>query len=853
MTLLATRQAATAYTLALRDVTRERIAEAGAKAANLGDLARAGFPVPDGFVVTTAAFDQFLAANRLGPNSPAETVAAAHLPDELADALRAAAAAFGATPLAARSSAVTEDLAGASFAGQYETLLDVRGADALLDAVRHCWASAFGARVATYQAAHAQATGGARSMAVLVQRLVPAAAAGVAFTANPVTGDRAETVVGAVRGLGERLVSGQASPDEWVVRGAQAVCRHAPEGAIDADQVRAVANLARRVERHFGSPQDVEWALADGQLYLLQARPITALPEAVPAAVPAEAPAGRWERVATHYPQPLSPMHRSIWLPLINTSFKHSADEFGMLASVEQREIGGWVYMRLTPIGGKDLPAPPAWLLPLLVRIVPPLRSRINQCVAAIRSDKPGRYLERWHGEWRPELTARSTALRAVDFGALDDTALDEHLARVIALLKEGFDIHLLLHSTHALMLAELAFACRDTLGWDDRQTFDLLAGLSGKSTEPARRLAELARMASERPAVRHLLERVENDTVDRLAVDGEFAEAFADYQREYGCRALRYEFADLTLAETPALILGLIRDQIRRAYDPAAEAEALGQQRTAAVASARAALAGRSDADRARFERALARAEQAYPLREENEFYTVSAPFALVRYALLELGRRLAERAALAQRDDVFWLALEEARAALRAGGQRQALVAQRQAERAWVEQHPGPAAYGAPPGPLPALGAFPAEVRFALQALLWSAEQIFASGASGASAHSERAQAAGAALRGIAAAPGRYTGPARVIMSEAEFAKLQAGDVLVCPITSPVWSVLFPSVGALVTDTGGMLSHSAIIAREYRIPAVVAAANATRLLRDGQIVTVDGGAGLVEIQGRV
>ena len=561
--------------------------------------------------------------------------------------------------------------------------------------------------------------------------------------------------------------------------------------------------------------------------------------------VPAESPPGHWERVATHYPQPLSPMHRSIWLPLINASFKDTSDEFGMLAHVEQREIGGWVYMRLTPLGGKDLPAPPAWLLPLLIRVVPPLRSRIQQCVAAIRSDKPGRYVERWRNEWLPELTVRIGALRAVELRALGDVALDEHLAGVIALLKEGFDIHLLLHSAHALMLGELAFACRDLLGWDDRQTFDLLAGLSGKSTEPARRLAELARIARERPAVRHLLERVEGDTADRLAgVDGEFAAAFAAYQREYGCRALRYEFADLTLAETPALILGLIRDQILREYDPAGEAAALEQQRAAAVERARAALAGRSDTDRARFERALARAEQAYPLREENEFYTVSAPFALVRYALLELGRRLAERGTLARRDDVFWLDLEEARTALHTGGERRALVARRQAERAWVERHPGPVAYGAAPGPLPALNAFPSEVRFAFEALLWSAEQIFASARSG------QAQAAGAALRGIGAAPGRYTGPARVIMSEAEFGKIQAGDVLVCPITSPVWSVLFPSVGGLVTDTGGILSHSAIIAREYRIPAVVATANATRLLRDGQIVTVDGDAGLVEMQ---
>ena len=129
-------------------------------------------------------------------------------------------------------------------------------------------------------------------------------------------------------------------------------------------------------------------------------------------------------------------------------------------------------------------------------------------------------------------------------------------------------------------------------------------------------------------------------------------------------------------------------------------------------------------------------------------------------------------------------------------------------------------------------------------MEALLWLLEHILAPDQSG--------QAQGAStttIRGIAVSPGRYTGPVRVIASESEFGKLQAGDVLVCGTTTPVWSVLFPSIGALVTDTGGILSHPAIIAREYRVPGVVATGNATRLLRDGQVVTVDGAAGLVEM----
>ncbi len=171
------------------------------------------------------------------------------------------------------------------------------------------------------------------------------------------------------------------------------------------------------------------------------------------------------------------------------------------------------------------------------------------------------------------------------------------------------------------------------------------------------------------------------------------------------------------------------------------------------------------------------------------------------------------------------------------------QALVTRRKGERAWVEAHPGPATYGKDPGAPPSFAALPPEARFAMEALLWTMSHILAP------EQSQQLQVKSSVVRGIAASAGSYTGPVRIVMGEAEFAKVQAGDVLVCPVTSPVWSVLFPSVGALVTDTGGILSHPAIIAREYRVPAVVATGNATRLLRDGQMVTVDGTAGAVEV----
>src|SRR5579863_5787806 len=236
MTSLLPSDAYTNYVLSLTDIAHRDVEHVGAKAAKLGELAQAGFPVPNGFVLTTDAFDHFLAANAFGPDISPEAVIAATLPIDVAEALLAAADALGDVSLAVRSSGTTEDLSGASFAGQYETVLDVRGGEVLVAAVQRVFASAFSHRVTVYHAAQGQHARG--RMAVLVQCMVTADAAGVAFTANPVTGDRAETVISAVRGSGERLVSGQATPDEWIVSNQETMCRTTPEGAIDANQVQ---------------------------------------------------------------------------------------------------------------------------------------------------------------------------------------------------------------------------------------------------------------------------------------------------------------------------------------------------------------------------------------------------------------------------------------------------------------------------------------------------------------------------------------------------------------------------------------------------------------------------------------
>jgi len=240
----------------LSELGLKDIPVAGGKAARLGHLAKLGFDVPDGFVLLSSAW---------GDHAAARTAVDEGL------------ATLGDEPVAVRSSGIVEDLSGASFAGQYASVLGVSGRAAVMTAVDRCWESAREARVRSY--ANERAGGQDGPMAVLIQRMVAAEAAGVAYSSNPLTGNSNEVVISAVRGLGERLVAGEAAPDEWIVRNGAANCASPVEGSIAPEMALEIARLASRVADAMGSPQDVEWAVAGGKLHLLQARPMVGTPE----------------------------------------------------------------------------------------------------------------------------------------------------------------------------------------------------------------------------------------------------------------------------------------------------------------------------------------------------------------------------------------------------------------------------------------------------------------------------------------------------------------------------------------------------------------------------------------------
>jgi pyruvate,water dikinase len=731
-----------------------------------------------------------------------------------------------------RSSGIAEDLPDASFAGQYTTVLNVQGFDALASAVKECWASAFSEHATKYRVAKGEIK--KVDMAILIQVLIPADAAGVAFSANPVTGDRQECVINAVRGTGERLVSGQATPEEWVFRGEEVIRHVAPEDAITAEEALAVAELARRAEIHFGTPQDVEWALKNGKLFLLQTRPITTIPNSSTHLTPIriEVPHGFWERETAHFSGPVSPMLRSAIIPLQESSMCRSMEENSMLIDGFQfREIGGWLYSRVVPLGEK---APSPHLA----------SERVKGLIQMVRSDKPLSDVERWYELWKPNTVLRISQLNQVDVASLSNRHLLQHLKAVYTFVAECIDIHARITAADFLVV-ELVLACQDLIGWDPRKSLALLSGLSSQTTEPVYRLFELTQYVQKQPVLRQLLDNIDEDTPDRLAaVDAAFAIAFDHYLQNFGRRTLRWDLDQETLKERPELVLKMIQDQLSRDYDITTDAVALEQQRTQILAEARQDLSTHSSEDKTKFERALARATRAYPIREEHEFYLSNVPFALFRYALLEIGQRLTAQGKLDQPNDIFFLELSEAIPAFQKNLDRKMLVMQRKGERTWAQAHPPSPFFGEPPQP-PSVEGLPPEAQHAMRVMAWLVEGMFAS----QTIQQAQQEVHEGLITGLPASPGRYTGSVRIITSEAEFTKLRVGEVLVCTTTQPPWSVLFPSVGALVTDGGGILSHPAIIAREYHVPAVVATGNATHMLRDGQVVTVDGDTGSVEI----
>jgi pyruvate,water dikinase len=733
----------------LVETTTLDASELGAKAANLGRLAREGFPVPPGLVVTPAA------EGRWGEASPR---------------LLEAAAGLGAERFAVRSSGTAEDLEGASFAGQYETILGVP-LGGLPEAVRRVFDSAGASRVSAYREARGEASAGSGRprMAVLVQAMVEADSSGVAFTANPVTGRRDEVIVTAVRGLGERLVSGDAVGDEWVVRGEDATLRRESEGALTARRALEVAGLARRVEAHFGPPQDVEWAISGDELYLLQARPMTALPEVVQWEPPAPGYWMRNFRLGEWLPEAMTTLFADWLLVLIEEGYLRGLrSAAGAAVPFGYAQVNGWYYTALPKVSPRLLARA---LLQSRGRMVPFMWNALirvnNDPVGADRA-----VLRRLAEEWSTELLPR--------------------YRRLVESAKEQIE---------SATPAELA-SIVDEVGTTAGEYLFSLAVVGGSAWKMEAALAKFFR--------RNLSEEVDfGPQVLLRGLPG--VEAGTPPHAVQSADWYRPTLGELGLAgEDP--------EGRERQHEIAAEREA-------AEGACRSALADRPKL-LDRFD-ALLKVAQRYAVLREQQARDFTLGWPLLRRCVLRLGEGLAARGVITTAEDVFFLT----RAELDERGDSSEVVAQRVADRRRTWEHQrrlaAPLDLGTPPK--------------AIRSLVHGA----------AEAARTKPVSPDAVLVGEPASPGRASGAIRIVRGPEDFGGFRDGEVLVARLTAPAWTPLFGRAAAVVTDGGTLAAHASLVAREYGIPAVVGAGDATLRLRDGQAVTVDGGAGTVELDG--
>ena len=858
---------------------------AGGKAANLGELIAAGLPVPGGFCITTDAYAQAAAGVDTGdPARARAAIGAAPVPDDVAAAIIDAYRTLGDGPVAVRSSATAEDLPTASFAGQQDTYLNVVGADALLDAVRRCWASLWTDRAAAYRAELGIDDAEVR-LAVVVQQMVDTHVAGVLFTADPVSGRRTRSVLDASPGLGEAVVSGMVNPDHLAVENGRVVDRRLgdktvairalagggtervglrttdttdPTGAaacVTDAQAVALADLGQRVEAHFGSPQDIEWALdGDGAIWLTQARPITTL-YPVPPSRDGALRAFACASLAQGLTRPITPMGLAAFGVIGGTAARlfglpdaQTADPLGPPPAFSS--VGGRAFVDVTavlrnPVGRAaatrmlgimeartavvvgGLVDDPAFALVAggrrraLRRIVPALvRFRVPLVMMqAIASPAAARRRV-------DALGARAAGIT----GSSPDASAAARLDRATQVLATALTVFP--RSAPAFAAGFLMRAVARRLAGTDLDDVTMDAVLRSLphnvTTEMDLQLWALAQQVRSDPASAAALGPSPGGVqpTDLAALATGFhagtlptvlQEGLAAFLRRYGHRAV----AEIDLGmprwrEQPEHVLGALANYLRL-DDPAAAPDvrfAAGEQVARQAVVEVVDRVRRRSPWRARVVGfALGRVRELVGLREAPKDHLVRL-IALARTELAAVGTDLAARGLLGDADDVFFLDLREVRTALD-GADLRPVVATRREE-------------------------------YARELRRRHVPRVLLSDGTEPEALAPASVPDDGALVGTPASAGTVTAPARVVLDPVG-AHLEPGEVLVAPSTDPGWTPLFLTAGALVMEMGGPNSHGAVVAREYGIPAVVGVPGATTRITTGTRLTVDGAAGRV------
>ncbi|MDQ3936804.1 MAG: PEP-utilizing enzyme [Actinomycetota bacterium] len=548
-----------------------------------------------------------------------------------------------------------------------------------------------------------------------------------------------------------------------------------------------------------------------------------------------------WELDRVHFDRPPTTLTQSFYTDLVGESSVEGFAEWSLPVERYRFEVvNGWAYGRIDPFGG-DPPGAVARFpfLANLWRIDPRARKRILGFDRFVREGGFERNIARWDDEWRPEAERRLAPLSAFDPRGASDAELADHVEALLGYSRWAWTFHLNIHVVCFYVRARFSDVCNDLLGLSRFEAYELMKRSDPTLLEGTTLLADVGRRAEGDPEVAAALELPAGEALEKLRGSW-FQEELDRFLDAEGYRSGSYDLSDPTWREMPELVVGLVKGIIETDHDPVAEEREFQDWRKERIEE----LRGRLDGDRLEeFDRWLALAERAYPLNETHNGLVFERPMAMARYAALEGGRRLADAGRLSEVDEVFHLRAHELVSGLRGeDGDLGALAAERRREHERAMTLDPPQLIGGEP-PDPPYHALPDAVGAALKAIIDQTEEML--GVPPQRARDDE-------LSGSPGSPGSGEGPARVVRSLDEFDRVRPGDVLVCPLTGPAWTVLFPQVAALVTDSGGPLSHAAIVAREYGVPSVVGTVDGTRRLQDGQRVAVDGTTGVVRILAR-
>ncbi|CAM5328810.1 rifamycin-inactivating phosphotransferase [Streptomyces avidinii] len=867
------------YVRDLHLVDETQVAVVGGKGAHLGALSRIeGVRVPGGFCVTTEAFRRIMVEapslddllDRLSRVDPDDreairtlsaqirrTVEGIRVPDDLAAEITGALARSGEqAAYAVRSSATAEDLPTASFAGQQDTYLNIVGPAEILRHISRCWASLFTERAVTYRE-----RGGIDHrtvhMAVVVQQMAFPHASGILFTADPVTGDRKVSTVDAGFGLGEALVSGLVNPDVFTVRDGEVVAKAiaskqraltalpaggTQEVAIDAQrqdqpaltdaQVVRLVELGRRIEAHFGRPQDIEWCLVDDGFRIVQSRPITTL-----FPVPESGDRENHVYVSVGHGQmmtdPMKALGFSMWQ---------------LTAMVPMHEAGGRLFVDVT--ARLASPASRAGLLDALGKGDPLIRDALETVldrgdfVPSLPDAVPGGPPA--GGAPAPIETGPAVVTALIERSRVSVAALERDIRTksgpaLFDFLLEAFEEHKRLLSDPLSIQAIMAGMeatwwlndkLQEWLGEKNAADTLTLSAPDNITSEMGLALLDVADVIRPLPEVVAFLQGVDPiedeaflDELAKLPGGAEARDAIETYLDRYGMRCVgEIDITRPRWRERPGTLVPVILDNVRN-FEPGAaerrfeEGRKKAQEKEQDVLSRLRALPdGERKADETK--RMIDRVRTFIGYREYPKYGIISRYF-LYKRALMEEAGRLVQAGVVPEREDVFHLTFQELHEVVRSNS-----ADDRQALQQLVQQRK--------------------EAFRAYHAL--TPPRVLTSDGEALTGAYRRDDVPAGALVGVPVSAGTVEGRARVVLDMAE-ADLEAGDILVTAFTDPSWSPLFVGIAGLVTEVGGLMTHGAVIAREYGLPAVVGVEQATRLIRDGQRIRLHGTDGYVEI----